>query len=113
MDAIVSSSAVLAEAAVGISSASIPRAIAIIIASAIVLCNFFMISTVELYLSLFVRELVIRYCVVITFLRKVFTRTISARHYRQFEHSLAFLDCSAMPVFYALQNRPLPCCVLD
>ena len=53
MDAIVSSSAVLAEAAVGISSASIPRAIAITIASAIVLCNFFMIPTVELYLLLF------------------------------------------------------------
>ncbi len=46
-------SAVDDEAAFGINMASIPKAIAIIIASAIDLCNLFMISTIKLYLLLF------------------------------------------------------------
>jgi hypothetical protein len=53
-------SAVDDEAAFGISMASIPKAIAIIIASAIVLCDFFMISAVKLFLWLCLRKRAIR-----------------------------------------------------
>ena len=56
----VATSAVVAEAAFGINSASIPKAIAIMIASAIVLCDFFMISAVKLFLWLFLRKRAIR-----------------------------------------------------
>ena len=53
IDGIVAISAVVAEAAFGINSASIPKAIAIIIASAIFLCVFFMISAVKLFCGCF------------------------------------------------------------
>ena len=64
IDGFIATSEVVAEAAFGINSASIPKAIAIIIASAIFLCDFFMISAIKLFLWLFSRKCAIRlqYC---------------------------------------------------